>query len=56
LPQQAETLARAKMMGSLTLALRSIVDFGGNNDQSEGNSVVIYRGLKRENYSCSPNC
>jgi len=34
-PPQAETLARAKMMGSLTLALRSIVDFGATNTEDD---------------------
>jgi len=31
-PHQSELLARAKMMGVLTLTLRSIVDFDSNND------------------------
>jgi pilus assembly protein CpaB len=37
-PQQAETLARAKMMGSLTLALRSIVDFGATDIQDDNSA------------------
>src|SRR5215467_8384947 len=32
-PQQSEMLARAKLMGVLTLSLRSIVDFDGANDE-----------------------
>src|SRR6266545_798121 len=32
-PQQSEMLARAKLMGVLTMSLRSIVDFDGANDE-----------------------
>ena len=32
-PDPAEMLARAKLMGVLTMSLRSIVDFDGANDE-----------------------
>jgi pilus assembly protein CpaB len=37
-PNQAEALARAKLMGVLTLALRSIVDFNNSNVGGEDNA------------------
>jgi pilus assembly protein CpaB len=56
-PGQAETLARARQMGVLTLALRSIADAKREeaklNDQS---LVVVYRGADRQTYSCNPSC
>jgi pilus assembly protein CpaB len=36
-PRQAETLTRARQMGSLSLALRSIADFERKNDEDEDN-------------------
>ena len=33
-PNQAETLARARQMGTLSLALRSLVDFDGSKDKA----------------------
>jgi pilus assembly protein CpaB len=51
-PQQAEALARAKMMGVLTLALRSIVDFG-NSDTGGGDNVDPRRGINMIRFGVS---
>src|SRR5215831_250467 len=37
-PHQSEMLARAKLMGVLTLSLRSIVDFDGASDDDGSNT------------------
>jgi pilus assembly protein CpaB len=37
-PRQSEQLARAKLMGVLTMSLRSIVDFDGGSDEDSGNT------------------
>jgi pilus assembly protein CpaB len=46
-PQQAEAIARAKVMGTLTLALRSIVDFQGDDtpqdDDASRRSINVVR-------------
>jgi pilus assembly protein CpaB len=55
-PEQAETLARARQMGQLTLALRSIADLKIVNKRSEDQLVTVYRGVDRETYSCAPTC
>jgi pilus assembly protein CpaB len=57
-PGQAEMLARARQMGTLTLALRSIADAKTaeakmDDDQS---LVTVFRGTDRQTYSCSPIC
>jgi pilus assembly protein CpaB len=56
-PGQAETLARARQMGVLTLALRSIADAKRQEAKLDDQSLVtVYRGTARETYSCTPNC
>jgi pilus assembly protein CpaB len=57
----AEKLTLAHQLGSLSLALRSLVDSG--KDQlgegaapAAGDTIVIYRGAVAEAYSCTPNC
>jgi pilus assembly protein CpaB len=59
-PAMAERLALAHQLGTLSLALRSLVD-SGTQKQSEGkaarvDSIVVYRGAEVEAYSCTPNC
>jgi pilus assembly protein CpaB len=44
-PHQAETLARAKQMGVLTLALRSITDFNATNEKSPDDTNAGRRGI-----------
>jgi pilus assembly protein CpaB len=44
-PHQAELLTRAKQMGTLTLALRSIADFNANNDKVEDDADGNRRGI-----------
>ena len=55
---QAETLARAHLSGTLSLALRSLAD--GDGDRGERPSrkmVAIYRGVGAQTtYSCTPAC
>jgi len=57
-PEQAETLARAHLSGTLSLALRSLAD--GDGDRGERPSrkmVAIYRGVSAQaTYSCTPAC
>jgi len=58
-PKQAETLARSRQSGTLSLALRSLVDAnkpGKVEDAGEGNLVTIYRGAGRETYNCTTSC
>jgi pilus assembly protein CpaB len=56
-PAQAETLARARQMGILTLALRSITDAKREEARLGDDSLVtVYRGSDRQTYSCNPSC
>ena len=59
-PAMAERLALAHQLGTLSLALRSLVD-SGTQKQTDGkppraNSIVVYRGAEVSAYSCTPNC
>lgn len=59
-PGQAETLARARQAGTLSLALRSMVDANKVDAPSvEGSTdgiVTVFRGDDTEIYSCTPMC
>ena len=56
-PGQAETLARSRQMGTLTLALRSIADAKTAEAKLDDQSLVtVFRGTDRQTYSCSPVC
>jgi pilus assembly protein CpaB len=56
-PGQAETLARARQMGILTLALRSITDAKREEARLDDQALVtVYRGADRQTYSCNPSC
>jgi pilus assembly protein CpaB len=60
-PKQAEMLARARQSGTLSLALRSLVDANspkGKTDDGEADekTVTIYRGIERDTYNCQPDC
>jgi pilus assembly protein CpaB len=52
-PREVEILVASRQLGTLSLALRSLVDA---NVSDNGNGVVIYRGMTRESYSCGPRC
>lgn len=59
-PAQAEILVRARQSGTLSLALRSLVDARtpdaprlGDLDDS---IVTVFRGMERDVYSCTPLC
>lgn len=55
-PEQAETLARAHMRGTLSLALRSITD-GDHVDKVGNKMIAIYRGVGSQSfYTCRPMC
>jgi pilus assembly protein CpaB len=55
-PEQAETLARAHLSGSLSLALRSIADADGA-EKAVKKMIAIYRGVGfQTTYSCRPAC
>jgi pilus assembly protein CpaB len=59
-PKQAETLARSRQSGTLSLALRSLVDANKtakpDDDNSDNKLVTIYRGVDRDVYNCTPAC
>jgi len=59
-PAQAEALARARQTGTISLALRSLVDANvPDAPRVEGSSeglVTVYRGEDRDVYSCTPLC
>lgn len=60
-PRQAEALAQARQTGTLSLALRSLVDARPagkrvNDDETEASVVTIYRGTNKDTLSCSPAC
>ena len=55
-PDQAETLARANMRGTLSLALRSITD-GDHDGKVANKTIAIYRGVGTQSlYNCAPVC
>jgi pilus assembly protein CpaB len=60
-PAQAETLARARQTGTLSLALRSLVDAHAPeapraDDSGDGMVTVFRGGDEREVLSCTPLC
>jgi pilus assembly protein CpaB len=60
-PRQTEALAQARQTGTLSLALRSLVDARpgskkASDDDSESTVVTIYRGTNKDTLSCSPAC
>jgi pilus assembly protein CpaB len=60
-PAQAKALARARQTGTISLALRSLVDARAPNDaprsEESGDGVVtVFRGEAREVLSCTPLC
>jgi len=58
-PKQAETLARSRQSGTLSLALRSLVDAnkpGKVEDTSDEKLITVYRGADREIYNCTSAC
>jgi pilus assembly protein CpaB len=55
-PEQAETLARAHMRGTLSLALRSITD-GEHAGKTASRTIAIYRGVGSQSlYNCATGC
>jgi pilus assembly protein CpaB len=60
-PAQAEVLARARQTGTISLALRSLVDANAPNaprseESGDGAIVTVFRGEEREVLSCTPLC
>jgi pilus assembly protein CpaB len=55
-PSQAETLAASRQRGTLSLALRSLIDANAKGADPAGNVIVVYRGPARQTMSCSPQC
>lgn len=59
-PAQAEALARARQTGTISLALRSMVDAGKRDaprsEDSGDGLVTVFRGQEREVLSCTPLC
>jgi pilus assembly protein CpaB len=58
---QAEVLARARQTGTISLALRSLLDANAptapRNEAAGEGIVTVYRGgEEREIYSCTPLC
>jgi pilus assembly protein CpaB len=60
--RQAERLALAHDLGTLSLALRSLVDSGKQRQVAasgappQEDSIVIYRGISSETFTCAPYC
>jgi pilus assembly protein CpaB len=60
--RQAERLALAHELGTLSLALRSLVDAGRQRQAdasvpaADADSIVIYRGISPETFTCAPYC
>jgi len=60
-PQLAERLTLAHQLGTLSLALRSLVDSGVQQvaeakPAPRSDSITIFRGGAVEAYTCTPNC
>jgi pilus assembly protein CpaB len=57
-PAQAELLARARQTGTLSLALRSLVDANAAAPAAapDGGIITVYRGDQTEILSCTPLC
>ena len=60
-PKQAEILGRARQSGTLSLALRSLVDANKPNakpdtDGADEKVVTVYRGTDRDTYNCTASC
>ncbi len=57
-PSMAERLALAHQLGTLSLALRSLVDSGTQKQAAAGpdDSIIVYRGSVLESFACRPNC
>jgi pilus assembly protein CpaB len=60
-PGQAEILARARQTGTISLALRSLVDANTpsaprNEATGDGVVTVFLGGDERDVYSCTPQC
>jgi len=58
-PAQAEMLTRSRQSGTLTLALRSLVDANKQNEIEEATDekvITVYRGVDREIYNCTSSC
>lgn len=58
-PKQAETLARSRQSGTLSLALRSLVDAnksGKVEDAGDDKLITVYRGGERDIYNCAASC
>src|SRR6202000_2983311 len=59
-PAQAELLARARQSGTISLALRSMLDApapaGPRVDGATSSVITVFRGEYRDVYSCTPLC
>ena len=60
-PQLAEKLTLAHQLGTLSLALRSLVDSGMQRQADakpppRTDFITVYRGAAIEAYTCTPNC
>ena len=58
-PAQAELLARARQSGTISLALRSMLDaHAPDAPRIDGSNslITVFRGEDRDVYSCTPLC
>ncbi len=56
-PAEAERLSLARQMGTLSLALRSLLDAGRHSPgQRSSNAIVVFRGAESQNFICAPDC
>lgn len=56
MPPEAERLARARQLGTLSLTLRSLVDSGQRGPGRRNEAVIVYRGVDSETLVCAPSC
>jgi pilus assembly protein CpaB len=55
-PSEAERLSLARQLGTLSLALRSLVDSGRQGPVRRNEAIVVYRGADSETLVCASSC
>ena len=55
-PSETERLSLARQLGTLSLALRSLVDSGRQGPVRRNDAIVVYRGANSQTLVCAPSC
>ena len=55
-PAEAERLSLARMLGTMSMSLRSLVDAGRHEAARRNSSIVVYRGSESQTFICAPDC